>query len=393
MARLVKSALMAGGDLLLAVALAVLGLCELFVRALNADWHGPRALNVLVVLLIALPVVWRRRAPLVALAAYWVPTQIWLDVLYGQHANLPVEPFLVLLILVYSAAAYASEKEQRVVVAILAVLYASEFALLLVGLKGLSNVVPGLVFISLAYGLGRGVRRRRADAAALVRRAEDLEKEQGALARQAVVEERDRIARELHDVIAHSVTVMIVQAGAAERLLDSDRDGVRSALETIRGAGGEAIDELRRLLGLLREAPTGNPSAEPQPGLARMGTLIRQAEATGLKVDFVVDGPSRPLPPGIDLAAYRIVQEALTNIRKHAGHATAKIHVSFSTRDLDLLISDDGRGTERDPNGTGHGLIGMRERVALYGGTLNSGPRHDGGFEVRARIPLNGPSP
>jgi signal transduction histidine kinase len=374
----------------LAAGLAVLGLCELFVRTLNADWHGPRGLNALVVLLIALPVVWRRRAAVVALVTYWVPAQIWLDALYGRNANLPVEPFLVLLILVYSAASYASAKQQRLVVAVLAVLYASELALLFVGSKGLGNVVPGLVFISLAYVLGRGVRSRRDHAISLERRAEVLEKEQAALARQAVVEERDRIARELHDVIAHSVSVMIVQAGAAERLLDRDSDGVRSALGTIRGAGSEALDELRRLLGLLRETPGSDASPEPQPRLARLEPLIKQAEATGITVDYVVHGPAESLPAGIDLAAYRIVQEALTNVRKHAGPATAEVHVTLTARELDLLITDDGRGNGHEPTRAGHGLIGMRERVALYGGTLTSGPRDTGGFQVHARIPLNG---
>jgi signal transduction histidine kinase len=392
MRRRLGLALTTSGDLLLAVALAVLGLCELFVRSLNADWHGPRALNVLVVLLFALPVVWRRRAPLAALVAFWVPTQIWLDVLYGAHANLPVEPFLVLLILVYSAASYAAGNEQRVVIALLAALYVSEVALLLAGLKGLGNVVPGLVFISLAYALGRGVRGRRAHAASLEHRTVVLEEERESLARQAVVEERDRIARELHDVIAHSVSVMIVQAGAAERLLDHDPERARDALEAIRGAGSETLDELRRLLGLLRDTPTGDPSAEPQPGLARLDALVKQAEASGLAVDCVVDGAQRQLPVGIDLAAYRIVQEALTNIRKHAGAATAHVQISFSQRELDLRITDDGGGHGHNTNGSGHGLIGMRERVTLYGGTLTSGPRSSGGFEVRARIPLHGAS-
>ena len=392
MRRRLERQLSTRGDLLLAVALAALGLCELFVRSLNADWHGPRALNAIVVLLIASPVVWRRRAPLAALVVYWVPAQIWLDVLYGEHANLPIEPFLVLLILVYSAASYAAGKEQRVVVALLAALYASEVALLLVAMKGLGNVVPGLVFISLAYALGRGVRGRRAHAASLERRTVVLEEERESVARQAVVEERDRIARELHDVIAHSVSVMIVQAGAAERLLDRDPERARDALEAIRGAGSETLDELRRLLGLLRDMPGGDPSAEPQPGLARLDTLIKQAEASGLAVVCLVDEPQRPLPAGIDLAAYRIVQEALTNIHKHAGAATAHVEISFSQRELDLRITDDGSGHGHNANGSGHGLIGMHERVALYGGTLTSGIRSSGGFEIRARIPLHGAS-
>ncbi len=369
----------------------MLGLCELFLRSLNADFHGPRALNALLVVLMALPVAWRRSAPVAALVAFWVPVQVWLDVLYGAHSNLPVEPFLVLLILVYSAAAFADATGQRVVVAVLAALYASELALLAVGLKGWGNIVPGLIFITLAYALGRGVRIRRLHSESLEQRTEELKAEREVLARLAVVEERDRIARELHDVIAHSVSVTVVQAGAAERLLDSDPEGARRALAAIREAGSEALDELRRLLGLLHDTAVAGLAAEPQPGLQRLETLLQQTRASGVAVEYAVEGTPRPLPPGIDLAAYRIVQEALTNVRKHTRHATALVHVGYGPRELALCVSNDGNGDADPPlPGAGHGLVGMRERVALYGGTLAYGARPSGGFEVRAHIPLNG---
>lgn len=376
-------------DALMAAALAALGLCELFIRSLNADFHGPRWLNVLAVLLIAAPITFRRRAPLAALVVYWIPAQVWLDVVYGSHSNLPIEPFLVLLILVFSAASLVEGSRHLVVLAVLGGLYASELALLIAGRKGLGNVVPGLVFISLAYVLGRGVHRRRSREASLQHRTAVLEQERETVARQAVRDERDRIARELHDVIAHSVSVIIVQAGAAQRLLERDTLGAHGALETIRTAGSEALDELRHLLDLMHEVPSAD-SEEPQPGIARLDALIAQTRETGLPVDFAVDGTKRPLPPGVDLAVYRIVQEALTNIRKHAGPATARVQLHFAPNQLELIVVDDGRGDGTRANGSGHGLIGMRERVALYGGSLASGPGTTGGFEVRATIPLHG---
>jgi signal transduction histidine kinase len=376
-------------DALMAAALAALGLCELFIRSLNADFHGPRWLNVLAVLLIAAPITFRRQAPLAALLVYWIPAQVWLDAVYGSHSNLPIEPFLVLLILVFTAASLLEGSRHLVVLAVLGGLYASELALLIAGRKGLGNVVPGLVFISLAYVLGRGVHRRRSREASLQHRTLVLEQERERVARQAVRDERDRIARELHDVIAHSVSVIIVQAGAAQRLLERDTPRAHRALETIRTAGSEALDELRRLLDLMHEVPSAD-SEEPQPGLARLDTLIAQTRETGLPVDLVVDGSQRPLPPGVDLAVYRIVQEALTNIRKHAGPATARVQLHFSPNQLELIVVDDGRGDGTRANGSGHGLIGMRERVALYGGSLASGPGTTGGYEVRATIPLHG---
>jgi signal transduction histidine kinase len=379
------------GNLVLAAALVALGLCELFVPALKSDFHGPRALNVVLVVLIAAAVLWRRRAPLGALVAFALPASVWLAVVYGPKSNLPSEPLFVLLVLVYSAAVYASRDRQRLVLIVLIALFVSELALLIGGVKGVGNAVPGMIVIALAYAVGRALRGRHALAESLEQRALELEAERERSAAIAVSQERDRLARELHDVIAHSVSVIVVQAGAGERLLDADPERAREAFGMIRETGGHALDELRRLLGLLREGD-GLNGAEPQPSLDRLDSLLAQARAGGVQVSCEVTGPPRPLPPGIGLAAYRIIQEALTNVRKHAGpNATATVNVRYAPGELVLKIADDGQGTGRS-DGQGHGLIGMRERVALYGGRLDAGARNGRGFEVKASIPLVGAS-
>jgi len=385
----VRGALSTYGDLLLAAALAVLGECELLYRPLDADFHGPRALNAALIVVIALPVVWRRRAPLAAFAIYGVAGSAWLAAVYGPHANLPLEPFLVLLILIYSAATYVAPGKDLAVLAVLGVVVLSEVVLFLVGRKSVGNAVPGLLFMAFAYSVGRGLRRKQVQTAALERRAVEADAEAGRLAIAAVAEERDRIARELHDVIAHAVSVMVVQAGGGQRLLATDGAAAGEAFETIRRTGAEALDELRRLLGLLREPRTGDGGTAPQPRLSRLDGLLDDARSAGLAVRCTVHGGPRRVPDGVDLAAYRIVQEALTNVRRHAGGAAATVTIEYLPRELLVTVEDDGPPAPH-PNRAngGHGLVGMRERVAIYGGTLEAAPRAGGGFLVRARMPL-----
>ena len=235
--------------------------------------------------------------------------------------------------------------------------------------------------------LGRALRRRRLATAELQGRAAQLGRDREERARAAVAEERGRIARELHDVIAHSMSVIVVQAGAAEQILAHDPNRAREALRTIRRAGNDALDEMRRLLGILRQ--DGDELAlAPQPSIARLEELLRQVRAGGLPVELVVDGQPRQLAPGVELAAYRIVQEALTNSRKHAGAAHAQVTVRYAPDALELDVVDDGRAAGQG-EGTGHGLVGMRERTALYGGVLEAGARPEGGFAVHARLPLD----
>ncbi|MFC9927281.1 sensor histidine kinase [Streptomyces sp. NPDC127190] len=257
-------------------------------------------------------------------------------------------------------------------------------------------VVFQTVPFALAWVLGDSMRTRRAYFAQLEERAARLEKEREAQAKVAVAAERARIARELHDVVAHNVSVMVVQADGAAYVLDAAPDQARTALETISSTGRQALAEMRRLLGVLR---TGEhqESGEyvPQPDVEQIDELIKQCRTSGLPVDFRVEGTPRPLPSGVELTAYRIVQEALTNTRKHGGpNAGASVRLVYFDDGLGLLVEDDGKGAphelyeEGGADGQGHGLIGMRERVGMVGGTLDAGPRPGGGFRISALLPL-----
>ncbi|MGZ4314727.1 MAG: sensor histidine kinase [Gaiellaceae bacterium] len=219
------------------------------------------------------------------------------------------------------------------------------------------------------------------------RRAQLAERERDVAAREAVVEERARIARELHDVIAHHVSMIVLQAGAERSVLGDSSASTREVLETVEQSGRSALTEMRRLLGMLR-SDEDDPLA-PQPGLADVPILVGQLREAGLPIELQIEGERRTLPAGIELSAYRIVQEALTNALKHAGDAHARVHVHYGPDSLELEITDDGdggAGPERPPGG-GHGLVGMRERVALYGGRFQANHAPDGGYVVRVALP------
>jgi len=218
------------------------------------------------------------------------------------------------------------------------------------------------------------------------RRARVAERERDVASREAVVDERARIARELHDAIAHNVSMMVVQAGAERRVLEGTSNSTREVLETIEGIGRGALTEMRRLVGMLR-SDTKDELA-PQPGLSDLPMLVTQVREAGLPVELHVVGGPRDLPVGIELSAYRIVQEALTNALKHAGEAHASVQVRYGADSLELEVVDDGLGGQAPVAGGGHGLAGMRERVALYGGRLDAGRRASGGFAVRVLLPI-----
>ncbi|WP_404961975.1 sensor histidine kinase [Streptomyces sp. 147326] len=210
--------------------------------------------------------------------------------------------------------------------------------------------------------------------------------ERRAAERRRVDEERLRIARELHDVLAHSISVINVQAGVGLALLDSDPEQARTALTTIKAASKEALGEVRQVLDTLR-AP-GEAPRTPAPGLDRLDELVEQAAAAGLTVDVSAEGEARALAPGVDLAAFRILQEALTNVVRHSGARTARIRLGWRPRALELRVEDDGPATGGATDGSGNGLVGMRERASALGGDIEAGPRPDGGFRVIARLPL-----
>jgi len=242
------------------------------------------------------------------------------------------------------------------------------------------NGVPFAIIVAAAMLLVRRIVGDRE------RRAQLAERERDVAAREAVVEERARIARELHDAVAHHVSVMVVQAGAERRTLDSSNAGTREVLETIERTGRSALTEMRRLLGMLRDE-TDDP-LHPQPGLADVPTLITQLRDAGLAVRLEMVGEPRELPVGIELSGYRIVQEALTNALKHAGDAQATVYVRYGSDSLELEISDDGGGGRDSSLPGGHGLVGMRERVALYGGRFRASRNPAGGFTVHALLPI-----
>jgi signal transduction histidine kinase len=250
------------------------------------------------------------------------------------------------------------------------------------------DYVGVLAIAAVAWLVGFAYHERNRRTAELTERAERAERARATEARAAAAEERARIAREMHDVVAHSLSVMVVQAEAAEAMLDADPERARRPLAAVQQTGRGALTELRRMLGVLREMADEGAALAPQPGLSGLDDLARQVRDAGLPVRVRVEGEPRPLPPGIDLSAYRIVQEGLTNALKHAGPASAEVVVRYGPRDLELEVRDDGRGRGGGANGGGHGLLGMRERVALYGGELAAGPRPEGGFALTARLPL-----
>jgi signal transduction histidine kinase len=256
-------------------------------------------------------------------------------------------------------------------------------------------VADGFFFVFLggtAWLVGRYVRGRRLESERFADRAQRVLREQDDRSRAAVAAERGRIARELHDVIAHSVSLMGVQAGAAERVLERDPARARDALRSIQVTARESVAELGRLLGVLR-ANEGPADLAPQPGLGALASLIDDSRRAGLSVELTVEGDGRHVPPGVELSTYRVAQEALTNVRKHAAGAPTRVLLRYGRDVLELCVVNapasepNGDGPGPVP-GTGHGIAGMRERIALYGGSIDARPQPDGGFMVLARVPI-----
>jgi signal transduction histidine kinase len=331
---------------------------------------------------LTVPLAWRRRTPL-AVAAIIAAAIVVDDVVAGWNGS--VISFDSSIIAAYSSGAYAVRWRAFPAVIALAVANLVDA----IGAPGnrAGDVALGLVVFSLVPWLaGQAMRRERSRSARLEDLAAQLAIEREQRARDAVAAERGRIARELHDIVAHAISVIAVQANAASKLLDHDPVRAREPLETIRHTARAALSEMRRLVGLLRVTDDGAPLG-PQPGLADLERLIDDTERSGLPVTLELEGDARPLPPTLALAAYRIVQEGLTNTRKHAGPAHAHVRILYEPDTLSVEVDDDGREAAAGAEG-GHGLVGIRERVALLGGELDCGPRAGGGFRIRARLPL-----
>jgi signal transduction histidine kinase len=342
------------------------------------------------VLLHTLPLVARRRFP---------GTVLVLVVASGlAFAVLDLPPDILgvaILVAVYSVAAYG---DRWVALAGLAVAEAGLAAIQLTpGRTGAVTLVINMGVVAATWLLGHFAHNYRAYAAGLEEQTAELERAREELARRAVVEERLRLARELHDVVAHAMSVIAVQSGVGAHVAKTQPKEAAKALAAIEATSRSALEELRRLLGVLRQEDEPQGELAPVPGLGDLDGLLAEVAKAGLTVRLQVEGTPTPLPAGVDLSAYRIVQEALTNVVKHAGPARAQVVVGYRDQDVRVEVTDDGRGTVTSVSdgraGTGHGLIGMRERVQVFGGDLEVGPCPDGGFRVAARLPLAADQP
>jgi signal transduction histidine kinase len=375
-------------DILVVAALALTALMQVWARPESA-WEGGRAVQAVLVAGFTLPLLVRRRfaatvfATVVAVA--FVQLQLGGDL--GQ-------PFFAVAVGLYSVGAHAPAPQTFVGPAAVALQAALIDIPRLRGGDPVDEVVPVWFVLVGIWALGRWVRHRTHEARDLGERAEAAERDLEQQAVRAVAEERARIARELHDLVAHSMGVIVIQAQGAQRAVDTAPEKARAALASIEEAGRAGMAEMRRLLGLL--TTTEDDDTSPQPTLRNIPDLVARMRDAGLQVDLAVEGAVRDLRPGVELTGYRVVQEAMTNVLKHAGATTVEVRLDYQEHFLDVAVRDGGLGSDAGSAGTradrgGHGLVGMRERVRLYGGTLRAGVRSDGdGFAVHARLPLDG---
>jgi len=384
-------------DVALAVVLAAVTLLGLWLVPASAGGREPDLLANVLSLAMTLPIAFRRRRPVLVLAITVLATL--LAALTGPTSGVG----LGVLIAVYSVAVHADRRQSLAALALTMIAVGVVVALVLASSDpGLPPAIYpiGLVIVWVIVGavwlLGDLVRSRGEAVAELRQRNEELEAEREENARLAVADERARIARELHDAVAHSLSVMVVQAGAARRALETAEPGrevaaerARGALATIEATGRDTLGEMRRVVGALRR--TGDEPYEPQPSLDELDRLLTTVREAGLPVELVVEGEARAVPRSVDLSAYRVVQESLTNTLKHAHAASARVRLQYGSDALDVEVTDDGRGAAArllEAPHRGYGLAGMRERVAMVGGEIVAQPGPSGGFVVRARLPL-----
>jgi signal transduction histidine kinase len=378
--------LRAGADVALAVGLALLGVLDLALSSDVASWGGRGPLQVVLALACTLPLALRARYPIATVIAITAAGGLLVAVAAPHQA--PFEVFIGSVLAAYSIGAHTAGRRRWLGLGLmfavgLPFMVAADHRGMAIG-----NSLAPIAWLMGSWTVGSIIRGRRVRTAELELLTEELARQRDLQAQAAVAVERGRIARELHDVVAHNVSMMVVQAGAAERVLQGEQPAVREALTAIADTGRETIDEMRLLLGVLRRSDDAVALA-PQPGLNDLDQLIRNVAGTGLNVEFRVEGPPSPLPPGVDLSAYRIVQEALTNVMKHAGPASAEVTVRYDSDYIEVEVRDDGRA-EVTAQSRGNGLIGMRERAAMLGGELRAGACKDGGFTVLARLPIAG---
>jgi signal transduction histidine kinase len=356
------------------------------VEALVADNVHPRLLVALLALGWTLPFLFRRRHPFVApLVVCAVLSALALLLSESALTSLTM-PFVAALA---AAVSLGLVPDRRQAIAGWAAIIGTAAVVDSNSASSYSDFFWTALILTLAWFFGSALGTRTEQARELRERVEAAELERVLATERATVEERARIARELHDVVAHSVSVMVVQVSGVRRLLQGDQTREREALLSVEQTGRQALTEMRRMLGVMRSGAEAPASLAPQPSLQHLDRLIAQIEEAGLPVTLRVEGDRRELSPGVDLSAYRIVQEGLTNALKHAKGANAEVVVRYVDSCVELEIADDGPGSG-ETDGQGHGLVGMRERAALYGGTLETATRDGGGFVLRAQLPVEG---
>ena len=363
------------------VFVAVVFLIIEFEVAFAAAIEGPRVLNALVLGAVALSLLWRRSRPFLTLV--FVLGGLTLS---SALLTPPPDTFAAVATLIASCYAAGAHGEGRSALLGLALAVVAVTTLAVIYDPG-DIFWPVAFFCVVPWLVGRTMRNQTLLARELAEKAERAEHARAEDERRAIAAERSRIARELHDVLAHSLSVMVVQSGAARRIVERDPERAAQAAELVRQTGREALVELRHLFGPVRRGE-GEALSGP-PSITRIEDLARRARTAGVAVELTVEGEPVDLPTGVDLTAYRVVQEALTNTLKHAGKARAVVTVTYEPDEVVVSVRDDGGardGGALDDSG-GYGLVGMRERVALYGGLLEAGPSEDGGFAVRARLP------
>jgi len=374
-------------DIAPTVVLIAIGAAQMLADYHGSGFRGPRGANAAFVVAVTMPLLVRRPHPALALAGVFVVQGVWIGVYYHGSHQPPFEPFAAGVVACFALGFHADRRGLRAGLLVFAATVLGSAIVLAAGGSTVGNALPALIWWLAAIGIGRGLRERQALVELLRERSARLERDRERDMTEAALEERARIARELHDVIAHAVSLIVVQASAERRLLGAGQKRTADTLETIERSGREALGELRRLLGVLRAQRSERLA--PQPGLDALPELLDEARSGDQALRFATDGEPVRLPAGLDLTAYRIVQEALTNARKHAPGAAVDVKLRWRPAELEIEVSDDGPGPPSTPNGAGHGLIGMRERAALYGGTVRAAPAPGGGYLVHARLPID----
>jgi len=336
------------------------------------------------VLAIAAAICWIQFSPTAPPAVERLAPHVFL---LTYHVPMPAIAFATAVFAAYSAVAYS--RYRYLAIGVVAAITVGVTATFGNTLPRFPHQLTALLAITPAVAAALGIRTLRGRLSDSAARLQHATEEHEAATLRAIEAERARIASELHDVVTHNVSVMVVQAGAARMAVASSPDEATDALRAVETSGRTAMAELRTLLGVLSPAGDG-VALRPQPGLGELDELIGRVSAAGLAVDLFVQGTPRPLPPGADLAAYRVVQEALTNVLRHAGRAATSVMVHWGD-ELEITVSDAGRGESAaggGPSGAGRGLLGLQERLSLYGGELDAGPRPGGGWQVRAVMPV-----